>query len=299
MCMNIVFIGCVEFSHSALTHLLELALPGISVTGVVTRRESSFNADFRALEDIASIKGIPCFVAEGNNQAEMAGWLERCSPDVVYCFGWSYLLEPRILDIPRLGVIGYHPAALPSNRGRHPIIWALVLGLSETASTFFFMDEGADSGDIISQVFVPIAPSDRAATLYQKLTETSLQQIADFTTQLLEGTYSRIPQNHSQANYWRKRSKADGQIDWRMPAENIHNLVRALSKPYPGAHCIYQGNEVKIWKTVVLDTDIRRNIEPGKVVKLSGANIQVKCGEGVLELLCHDFKTIPDVGTYL
>lgn len=296
--MRIVFIGCVRFSHATLLHLLDSVTAPISLAGIVTRRQSAFNADFHSLEELAKARNIPCFLAEGNDQRAIAEWMRSLRPDIVYCFGWSYLLGQEILTIPPLGVIGYHPAALPRNRGRHPIIWALALGLTETASTFFFMDEGADSGDILSQKPVSINSEDDAETLYDKLTHTALQQVAEFTGQLVSGSYPRIPQDHSKANYWRKRGKQDGQIDWRMSARSIHNLVRALSRPYPGAHCIHNGNEVKIWKTgLTEENDL--NSEPGKILQTSGSTIRIKCGEGVLLLLSHEFMEIPEKGSYL
>ena len=85
-----------------------------------------------------------------------------------------------------MGIVGYHPAALPSNRGRHPLIWALVLGLTETASTFFFMDEGADSGDILDQRPVSILPSDDAKSLYERISQVAISQIRDFVPRLTE-----------------------------------------------------------------------------------------------------------------
>lgn len=294
--MRIVFIGCVEFSFTTLNHLLDLE--EAEIVGVVTRKESSFNADFRCLEPLAVKVKAPCFFAEGNNQTDMANWIGKLEPDVIYCFGWSYLLGIEILNIPRIGVVGYHPAALPKNRGRHPIIWALALGLDETASTFFFMDEGADSGDILSQEYVHIKPSDDASTLYKKLASTALDQINDFTKSLHLNNFNRIRQDHSKANYWRKRTKKDGEIDWRMSAKNIHNLVRGLTHPYIGAHCSFMGEEIKIWKTEILDSDFP-NIEPGKVLKTETPHIIIKCGEGVLKIVEHEFKTIPSEGSYL
>lgn len=296
MTMKIVFIGCVEFSFNAFQELI--GLTAIDIVGVVTRKESRFNADFRSLEPVAATAGIPCFLAEGNNQSAMAAWISALAPDVVYCFGWSYLLGPELLNIPRLGVVGYHPAALPRNRGRHPIIWALVLGLKETASTFFFMDEGADSGDIISQCTVSIEETDDASSLYRKLTAVAHEQIAQFTRELASGNYRRIPQQQVLANYWRKRSKRDGEIDWRMSARSIHNLVRALTRPYPGAHCVYKGEEVSVWKTEVVD-DAPVNIEPGKVLSVHDLQVVIKCGEGAIRVVSHEFKTLPEPGSYV
>jgi len=294
--MKVVFIGCVEFSYTVLRHLL--SLNEIEIIGVVTRKKSPVNADFCSLEPLATKAGISCFFTAGNNQSDIAMWLKKLKPDVIYCFGWSYLLNSEIIQIPHIGVIGYHPAALPENRGRHPIIWALALGLSTTASTFFLMDEGADSGDILNQKFIQIEPTDDAASLYQKITRTALQQITVLTKDLASNKYIRIPQEHSKANYWRKRNKSDGQIDWRMSAAVIHNLVRALTRPYVGAHCIYNDDEIKIWKTEVLNPDLP-NIEPGKILKVEGSSIVIKCGGGVLRLLEHEFKTIPAEGCYL
>jgi len=137
-----------------------------------------------------------------------------------------------------LGVVGFHPAALPANRGRHPLIWSLALGLEQTASTFFFMDAGADSGDILLRRALAIDPTDDARTLYDKVCACALEQITQFVSQLANGSFAREPQAHAQANIWRKRGMADGKIDWRMSAVSVHNLVRALAKPYVGAHLL-------------------------------------------------------------
>lgn len=296
--MNIVFIGCVQFSHATLQHVL--TQNGVRVVGVITKKKSVQNADFQSLETLASEAGIPCFFDDQNSQDAMGEWLEHINPDVIYCFGWSSLLKNKILNIPALGIIGYHPAALPKNRGRHPIIWALALGLGETGSTFFFMDEGADSGDILNQRIVPIAAADDAASLYRKLTSVALEQITEFTSQLVAGTYQRIKQDHTSANYWRKRSKIDGIIDWRMSAKSIHNLVRALTRPYPGASCLYDAKEVRIWKTRIVDAcDPVVNIEAGKVLEVNQSAITVKCGDGILEILEHNFSKLPCQGEYL
>ncbi|MCM3596566.1 formyl transferase [Metabacillus idriensis] len=301
--MKVIVIGCVQFSCQVLKQLLSIQSSAIEIIGVITRRQSKINSDFCSLEPLANANSIPCFIAEGNNQLSMASWLQDMKPDVIYCFGWSYLLKQEILSIPKLGVIGYHPAALPQNRGRHPIIWALSLGLEQTASTFFVMDEGADSGEIISQRFVAIEKTDDAGTLYQKLTETALVQIAEFTKNFAAGTIVKCPQNDSYANYWRKRSFKDGKIDWRMSAEGIYNLVRALTRPYPGAHCMFNDREVKIWKVKIVEDSAFissiKNLEPGKVLKFGNSANVVKCGDGAVQLIEHEFNDLLKEGSYL
>ena len=102
------------------------------------------------------------------------------------------IIKKEILDLPKVGVIGYHPALLPKNRGRHPLIWPIVLGLNQTGSTFFFMDEGADSGDILSQKEVLIDSQTYAKDLYLKIIEVAKEQVRTFLPQLIENNYPRI-----------------------------------------------------------------------------------------------------------
>jgi methionyl-tRNA formyltransferase len=295
--VKVAVIGCVAFSADALRQVL--ALSEAEVVGVVTRRRSDFNADFACLADIAEPLAIPIFFAEGRDQEEMAAWLRATGADVIYCFGWSYLLRRPVLTSAPLGVIGFHPAALPANRGRHPLIWALALGLEQTASTFFHMDEGADTGDILSQEPVQILDTDDAASLYAKVSATALAQIAAFTPRLATETVPRRPQPPEAGNVWRKRGRLDGQIDWRMSGRAIRNLVRALTRPYVGAHCIHAGQDVKVWAVSEMEWP-QRNIEPGKVLRASDADgLVVKCDDGAVAILKHEFEVLPVKGTYL
>jgi methionyl-tRNA formyltransferase len=290
-----VFIGSVNFSASILKKLIEI---GIRIDGVVTKKKSPFNADFYDLSPIAKKHKLPYKYVENINQPDTIDWLKSLNPDIIFCLGFSQIINQEILNIPSIGVIGYHPAELPKNRGRHPIIWALVLGLKKTASTFFFMDEGADSGDILSQYPIKILEKDNASTLYERITDTALIQITDFVPALTSGNYQRIPQDHSKATYWRKRGKKDGQIDWRMSAKSIHNLVRGLTKPYVGAHFELGGEEIKVWETELV-INSKKNIEPGKVISVDVGGVVIKAGQNAIRLI--KTKPVLDIrqGSYL
>ena len=293
--MRIVFIGTVEFSLRALEHLLAM---NAEIVGVCTLQESKFNADHVDLSSVSEAHGLPWFYAEDINSVAALSWIQDKSPDVIFCFGWSRLLKQDLLRLAPLGVVGFHPAALPANRGRHPLIWALVLGLKKTASTFFFMDDGADSGAILNQHEILIEDDDIAHTLYDKVTQTALKQIDEFVPQLTTGTFGRQKQDHLIANTWRKRSAADGKIDWRMSAQSIHNLVRGLSKPYIGAHFIFNGEEIKVWKSAVVGV-APPNFEPGKVLTQTTDGPIVKCGEGAIRLLVTEPTLELVMGSYL
>jgi methionyl-tRNA formyltransferase len=293
--MRIVLMGAVEFSRRTLEELIAM---GQEVVGVCTLASSKFNADHVDLCPVATAHGIACRYTPDANDADTLRWIADLRPDVVFCFGWSRLLRGELLAIAPLGVVGFHPAALPRNRGRHPIVWALALGLTETASTFFFMDEGADSGDILSQARVPISAGDDAGALYAKIVDQALSQIREFVPQLASRSYPRQPQDHRLANTWRKRGAADGLIDWRMPARGIANLVRALARPYVGAHLVYRGSEVKVWRVEVV-SEPAENLEPGKVIGCEEGIPLIKCGDHAVRLLHTEPSLRVAVGEYL
>ena len=296
--MKIVFIGTVDFSYQALKALI---INGFDIVGVITKKKSDFNADFCDLTPLTEKYHIPTLFRKKDNEEEIISFLKEKNPDVIYCFGWSQILPAEILSIPKFGVVGFHPAELPNNRGRHPLIWAIFLGLKRTASTFFIMDEGADTGDIISQEIVTIEESDTAATLYKKITEVAVKQMIYFSKEfeLKAENIKKIKQDITAGNSWRKRGKIDGQIDFRMSSEAIYNLVRALTHPYVGAHLILSDEkEVKIWKVIKKSCNFA-NCEPGKVLDIEGNKILVKTYDGAIQIVEHEFLELPKKGQYL
>ena len=136
---------------------------------------------------------------ENINEEKVYKFIENIQPEIAFCFGWSQLIKDNIIKKIPQGIIGFHPAALPKNRGRHPIIWALVLGLQETASTFFMMDASADTGDIVSQKIVKISYEDDAATLYQKIMTIACEQVVELWEQLQNGTANKIKLMYNEA----------------------------------------------------------------------------------------------------
>lgn len=293
--MRILLIGAVRFSADVLHELIGLKA---NIVGVCTLECSTFNSDHVDLAPIAKNHGIPVSYTPDINSSDVLAWVTECKPDIIFCFGWSRIIGTRLLALPKLGILGFHPAALPANRGRHPLIWSLVLGLSQTASTFYFMDDGVDSGDILSQEFIEIRPEDSVEILYKRVTNSAIKQIHDFLPHLSNGTFRRIPQSSVNANIWRKRRELDGCIDWRMSAESIHNLVRAISKPYVGAHFVYMGNQYKVWNTKI-ELNVPPNLEPGKILKIDSCGILVKAGVGGIWLLDVRPDIIISEGQYL
>ena len=293
--MRIVFIGTVLFSQKALEALIKI---NANIVGVCAKSKSDFNSDFADLAPISKANNIPYKYIDNINSLENIKWIENLKPDVIFCFGWSSLISKNLINLTPMGIIGFHPTNLPLNRGRHPIIWTLALGLEKTATTFFFMDERADSGDILSQKEILVEYNDDAKTLYQKITNTALIQIEEFVPELENGNYNKIPQNSSSSNTWRKREKSDGLIDFRMSGFSIYNLVRSLTKPYLGAHIVYKGKDMIVWKVEEVINN-QKNIESGKVLEVHQGTVLVKTYDGAIRIIEHEFEKIPNIGEYL
>lgn len=288
---KVLFIGCVDFSRALLKRILENRV--VEICGVITKKRSPFNSDHYDLSRTVEGHCIPLLFTEQGDQKEILSFIERTKPEAIYCFGWSHLLGPALISATPLGCVGYHPALLPFNRGRHPIIWALALGLLKTGSTFFRMNEGADTGDILSQRTVDIDEEDDASCLYRKLQTVAECQTEEIDAMVASGVLKGIPQPLRAGNSWRKRKKSDGRIDFRMPSTGIRNLIRALRPPYPGAYLEYNGEEYIIGKADFLSDgfDGAEYAEPGKILEVRGNTIIVKSGDGLLALSEH---TLPD-----
>lgn len=298
--MKILFIGTVQFSFDALECILK---EGGNVVAVITQEKAGINSDYKDIRPICKKRDIPCMETDNINSDKVQNWVKKSAPDIAFCFGWSQLIKKELMSLIPMGIIGFHPALLPKNRGRHPIIWALILdGIKFTGSTFFFMDEGADTGDILSQKKVPLYYEDKAIDLYNRVTAQALKQIKEFLPQLQNGTYKRIVQDNASTNTWRKRTKKDGLIDFRMSSRAIYKLVRALSYPYVGAHVQYKGQEIKVWNAgEILEEyrDIKFDLEPGKVIDIKDNSIVVKCYDNSIWIASSEFTVLPLIGEYL
>ena len=293
--MRTVFIGTVNLSEALLLKLLAL---DTDVVGVCTLETSSSNSDHCDLSSVATQYNLPWRYTPDINSSDNVDWIKGLSPDLICCFGWSTVLKKPLLRLPELGTLGFHPSALPANRGRHPIIWALALGLEQTGSTFYWIGEGIDDGNIVSQEVVNIATTDDAKSLYDKITILAVQQLASLVPLIKDGGYPGSKQDEQRATYWRKRNYNDGQIDWRMSAVSIHNLVRALTRPYPGAHFRFADVDYKVWSTSLV-TDVPNAAEPGKVLDIGDSGLVIKCGLDGLYLSDISPSLNIKVGVYL
>ena len=183
-----------------------------------------------------------------------------------------------------MGCIGTHPALLPRNRGRHPLIWTLIEDLKESGLTFLYLNEGTDDGDILWQKSFQISDNDNASTLYLRIEKLAEEAIRDFIPQLKSGNAPRVRQDHKMASYWRKRSEKDGEIIWSSSTRTIYNLVRALTHPYVGAHTWYNGVRIQIWDCKPVEHKLSSMHKYGTVLEKIDDGIVVATSDGAIQL---------------
>ena len=249
----------------------------LNLVGVVTKKKSNYNSDHFDLSRIIKHKNISILDTKDINKKKNIQWLKRKKPDLIFCIGWSQILNKSILTIPKKGVIGFHPSNLPENKGKHPLIWTLALGLKKSYSTFFFMNSQIDDGRIINKKSFFIDKKDTAQNLYYKTIRVAEKQIHLICRSLIKDKKLFSKKQVGKSNIWRKRSFKDGVIDWRMSAETINNLTRALSHPYSNASFFYKSKKYDVIKSKIVKNN-NLNIEPGKVVMQSSSGFIIKCG---------------------
>jgi len=282
---RIVFIGAVDFSAHCLQEILRRGADVVAVlapSADVAARAS----DGVDLGPTAEQWGVPCHRFRRIGDPEVISLVRSLQPDVIFVFGCSQILPTELLRLPPLGCVGTHPALLPRNRGRHPLVWALVEGLPESGLTFFFLDDRVDSGDIVWQRPFPISEDDDAGVLYSRIKRLATIAIDELLPLFERGDIPRRPQDHTLATYWRKRTESDGRIDWLHAVGSVHNLIRALARPYVGAHTFLGGDRILAWQSRVHPAAAPTGAVTGEIFDRTDSGLLVRCGDaGVLELL--------------
>jgi methionyl-tRNA formyltransferase len=233
--------------------------------------------------EVAERLGARLLETEDVNAAETLADIDAARPEMIFVVGWSQLVREDFLALAPGGVFGLHPSLLPRHRGRAPIPWAILSGLATTGVTLFeIVDPSADSGPVVGQVEVPIAPDETASTLYRRVGEAHVELVRRFLPLLFAGEAPRVPQDPARASSWPKRSPADGIIDWNTRAPYLGDWVRAQTRPYPGAFTFLDDTRVVVWRAAPVS--LERDEPAGMVVEQRDAGVVVACGEGGLLL---------------
>ncbi|MEL7698076.1 MULTISPECIES: bifunctional UDP-4-amino-4-deoxy-L-arabinose formyltransferase/UDP-glucuronic acid oxidase ArnA [Pantoea] len=254
---------------------------GYEIAAIFTHNdEATENHFFGSVARLAAEHGIPVYAPD---EANHPIWLDRIrtlAPDMIFSFYYRHLLSDEILQCARHGAFNLHGSLLPKYRGRAPLNWALINGERETGVTLHRMVKRADAGNILAQQRVAIEDQDTALTLHRKLSAAAEQLLNDLLPDLRHGQISEWPQEESQASRVGRRTAEDGRIDWHQPAQAIHNLVRAVTDPWPGAFAFAGSVKFIVWKSRVHPQ--QHHARPGTV--LSKHPFLIACGDGALEI---------------
>jgi len=260
--------------------LQELIAQNRNVLAVITHEDDLQEpAWFRSVAELARSHGIPVYTPQSVNTAD---WVERIgelSPDIIFSFYYRKLLCSEILAIPRLGAFNMHGSLLPKYRGRSPINWAILHGEKETGATLHYMVAQPDAGDIVDQKSVSIEPLDTARDVLAKVSVAARSVLARQLNSILQGSAPRRAQDEAQASYFGGRKPENGRIDWNSSAQDVFNLIRAVTHPYPGAFTEVDGKLLYIWWALPGED---AGGAPGEVLSISP--LRVRAGQGSLEL---------------
>ncbi len=247
-------------------------------THVDDQQENTF---FASVAQLCAEHNLPVFAPEDANHPLWIERIQRLAPDVIFSFYYRNLLSQAILDIAPQGAFNLHGSLLPRYRGRSPANWVLVNGETETGVTLHQMTAKPDAGAIVAQQVIAIANSDTALTLHGKLRSAAESLLADTLPAMKAGNITLQPQDESKASYFGRRTPADGEIHWYKPAQEIYNLVRAVTQPYPGAFTFAGDRKLLVWKASVVPAR-GGNHTPGTIISIDP--LQVACGKDVLEI---------------
>ena len=236
-----------------------------------------------SFDEVAARLGAELHETRDINSDETLAAVRAFDPELIFVVGWSQLVKDPLIALAREGVFGMHPTLLPRHRGRAPIPWAILSGLARTGVTLIeIVDATADSGAIVGQVVVDIAPDETATTLFERITSAHVELIHESVPMLLAGTAPRRPQDVTRASSWPKRIPADGIIDWETRAAYLDAWVRAQTSPYPGAFTFLGDERLVIWKARPVEFDVPA--PAGTVIDARPEGPVVACGEGALLL---------------
>src|SRR5439155_26721901 len=285
--LRIIFFGTAELACPSLSALAQT--PAFEVASVVTQPDRpqgrNLNLHPSSVKILAPQKKLPILQPGRARDEGFLHDLAQLRPDLIVVAAYGQILPRQILDLPRFGCLNVHASLLPKYRGAAPIQWAILNDERETGVTIMKMDEGLDTGDVLTSQSTPITPADNAQTLQDRLAMIGAALLLKTVPDYVAGKIVTRKQPQTGASYARKMTKEDGRLDWTRPARSLWNRVRALV-PWPGAYTFLSAEPkpplLKIWQAEVVDRNFGA---PGEVLESSRSGIVVACGQQALRIV--------------
>ena len=281
--MRVIFMGTPDFAVGTLEEILTA---GHEVVLVVSQPDKAVGRSkalkYTPVKACAIAHGIPVYQPERVRDAECIAHLANYQPDIIIVEAFGQIIPGEILRMPRYGCVNVHASPLPRYRGASPIQWAVIHGDEVTGVTTMRMDEGLDTGDIIEQEEVRLAPDETTGSLFERLSAVGARLCVHTMAKIEAGEASYTQQEHGKATHTAKIRKELGSIDWTRGAAEIECLIRGMD-PWPSAYTRLGDRILKIWKAQVVPEEPKG--PPGCIVDVSRDGIFVQTGEGQLRLL--------------
>lgn len=252
--MRFGFVTCVELGLSCMKAIYEIGgRLELAITIPDDRARQKSGRIY--LDDFCAQHALPLVKSPNVNDAAVVAAIREAEIDWLFIIGWSQIARDEVLAAPRRGVLGMHPTLLPTGRGRAAIPWAILKGLDRTGVSLFRLDGGVDTGDIIDQIELPLTPATDATTLYAASEAAHMTLIKAAYPQLLADTVRLRKQDEAAATVWPGRKPEDGEIDRAGSVAGAERLVRAVTRPYPGAFTMEGGRKLIVWKARIAAPD--------------------------------------------
>lgn len=279
--MRSVFIGTVEISW----HCLRTILKVDEVNAIYTmppERSGKISA-YKSFDELGASHGVPVFHEAKINEPHVVEQIRAFEPEIIYCIGWPRLVKKELLEMPPKECVGIHSSLLPKYRGGAPVNWGLIHGEREWGVSLMYLGDGPDIGDVIAQEKFPVGEHEDCRDVYAKATEACINLLSDMVPRLANGTAPRIKQNDADATLFFQRKPHEGLVDWTKSAEELHNWVRAMTHPYPGAFThLPDGRQLNIWRAETLKRT-GSSQAPGTILAHHPyQGLEVQAGEGTL-----------------
>lgn len=286
--MKLLLVGSRDFSKHILRHLVKKW----EVVGVVAP-ESTSQAGHEPFDDICAQNDINLIRTSDINTEKAE--ISKLSPDLGVCAGWTQIISEKILEIPERGFLGLHSSKLPEGRGGAPVNWSIINGENAVGLSLFEFVPEVDAGDIVEQSEVKIEQRDNIETVYDKLTVLAFDLLDEALPKIKTGDEERTTQSNENATYFPNRKPKDGLIDWDASAKELHDWIRALTHPYPGAFSFHEGKKIKIWEAEI-HTNQNVSGNSGVVTGITeGEGVDMSTGQGVLRVKRAQYGNEPEM----
>ncbi|MDA8259346.1 MAG: formyltransferase [Betaproteobacteria bacterium] len=267
---------------------------GVDVLRVVTHTDNPAETIwFDSVAELAARHDIPVIAPEDPNDPALVAELASLQPDFLFSFYYRLMLKAPLLALPKCGAYNMHGSLLPRYRGRVPVNWAIIHGERQTGATLHQMLEKPDAGGILAQQAVPILPDDTAFDVFNKVTLAAEMTLDQVLPELLADRAVAIEQDLAAGSYFGGRKAEDGRIDWTQPATRVHNLIRAVAPPYPGAYTDTAKGRLKVLRSLH-PTGETGPYGGHPTLFVRNGHLYAECGDGrLLRLLAVELEGLP------